>query len=311
VKLSLLFPIGVFIAGRESRLWVRLVGAATETSVRCRWRPDSSSTVGGDSSHVLADFSEPGFDVEVEVAAPENAGAYTLELCAIDQPATEALSVPVTVVNQDDVASHLLTNMIPLSYAWGVDRGLPVHRMHLEHFLSTHSVDMRGHCLEFQEPRYVPRFGGTAVRTLDILHVDQTNPRATLVADLTQPNTLPDARFDCIVCTHVLQSIFDLRHAVAELHRILAPGGVLLVAEPQISQCDSRYDELWRFTRAGLTRLLGTAFASTELTVEAYGNSLTAAGELRGLVAAEFSEAALSTHDYRFATEICARAVKT
>jgi SAM-dependent methyltransferase len=315
VKLSLHFPVGVFIAGRESRLWVRVIGAAAETIVRCRWRPESSHSIGDAPSQVLANFGEPGFDLEVEVTAPHNPGAYTLALYATDElespAAAPALSVPATVVSQDDVPTHLLTNVIPLSYAWGVDRGLPVHRMHLERFLSRYAADIKGHCLEFQEPRYVPRFGGTAVRKLDILHADHTNPRATLVADLTKSNTLPDARFDCIVCTHVLQSIFDVQQAVAELHRILAPGGVLLVAEPQISQCDSRYDELWRFTRDGLTRLLLTAFAPAELTTQAYGNSLTAAGELRGMVAAEFSEDVLSTHDYRFATEICARAVKT
>jgi SAM-dependent methyltransferase len=206
--------------------------------------------------------------------------------------------------------SHLLDGISPLSYAWGVDRGFAVHRMHLEQFLREHSGDIRGRCLEFLESLYVPRLGGPAVQTLDILHADATNPRATLIADLTRPNDLPDDRFDCIVCTHVLQSIFELERAMGELYRILAQGGVLLIGVPQISMSDSRYGELWRFTPDGLSRLLTTAFAPGDVTVRCYGNSLTAAGELRGMVASEFSAEVLSTHDPRFAPEICARAVK-
>ena len=44
--------------------------------------------------------------------------------------------------------------------------------------------------------------------------------------------------------------------------------------------------------------------------VRAYGNSLTAAGEIRGLICEEFSEAQLQRHDPRFAVEVCARAIK-
>jgi hypothetical protein len=44
--------------------------------------------------------------------------------------------------------------------------------------------------------------------------------------------------------------------------------------------------------------------------VRAYGNSLTAIGELRGLVASEFDRSSLDYNDPRFAVEICARAYK-
>ena len=44
--------------------------------------------------------------------------------------------------------------------------------------------------------------------------------------------------------------------------------------------------------------------------MRAYGNSLTAAGDLRALVADEFTKAELEYHDPRFAIIVCARAVK-
>jgi SAM-dependent methyltransferase len=198
----------------------------------------------------------------------------------------------------------------PLSYEWGTDRGLPVHRYYLERFLAEFHSDIRGHCLEFQNPQYVPRFGGSDVSRLDILHIDNSNPQATLVADLTRPNSLQNDRFDCIVCTHVLQSIFDVRRAVSELHRILKPNGVLLVAVPHVSMSGPQYHEIWRFTSEGLLLVLAERFGGGSVTVRAYGNSLTAAGDLRGLITSEFTHDELDMHDERFALEVCGRAVK-
>lgn len=198
----------------------------------------------------------------------------------------------------------------PLSQVWGLDRGLPIHRFYLGQFLEESSSAIRGHSLEFQDDSYTNRYGGTAVNRSDILHLDHSRPRATIVADLTKPNDIPSDVFDCIICTHVLHVVFELDKMISELHRILKPGGTLLVAVPHISMCGPRSHELWRFTPEGLSAVLGQAFGAENVTVRAYGNSLTAAGELRGLVAHEFSEGELNYHDQRFAVEVCARATK-
>jgi hypothetical protein len=205
---------------------------------------------------------------------------------------------------------RLTVGVQPLSYLWGFDRGVPIHRYYLEQFLQEYARDIRGHCLEFQNPGYTPRFGGSAVGKLDILHIDNTNPLATIVADLTQPNDVPSNEFDCIICTHVLHVIAELDKAISELYRILKPGGVLLVSVPHVSMCDPGFHEIWRFTPEGLCLVLAKAFGTSNVNVRAYGNSLTAAGEIRGLVAHEFSKATLDYHDPRFAVEVCARACK-
>ncbi|MEL7159370.1 MAG: class I SAM-dependent methyltransferase, partial [Bacteroidota bacterium] len=49
--------------------------------------------------------------------------------------------------------------------------------------------------------------------------------------DITAINE-PDERFDVIVCFHVLEHIPDDRAAMAELHRVLAPGGLCLIQTP-------------------------------------------------------------------------------
>lgn len=228
----------------------------------------------------------------------------------LPQPTRRAARRAWGLMNAPRARLRFSTGVRPLSYLWGWDRGLPIHRYYLEQFLREFSGDIRGHCLEFQEDSYVTRFGGRAASKVDVLHVDESNPRATIVADLTLENEIPDDSFDCIVCTHVLHAIFDLERAVAELHRILTPGGVLLVAVPQVSMCDPESHELWRFTEAGLRLVLAKAFGHDGVIVRTYGNSLTAAGEMRGLVADEFARAELHYSDPRFAIEVCARAVK-
>lgn len=207
--------------------------------------------------------------------------------------------------------SRLAYGIEPLSYLWGVDRGHSLLRYYLEtQFLPEFAADIQGHCLEFQENSYTSWFGGDRVTKLDILHHEPGNPNATLIGDLTQPNDLPSNTFDCIICTYVLHVIPHVDRAIADLHRLLKAGGVLLIAVPHISMCDPDSGELWRFTPEGIRFLTTTVFAAADVTIRAYGNSLTAAGNIRGLVVEEFTQAELAQHDPRFASTICVRAVK-
>ena len=46
-----------------------------------------------------------------------------------------------------------------MSYLWGFDRGVPIHRHYVEQFLREFASDIRGHSLEFQDDSYTSRFG--------------------------------------------------------------------------------------------------------------------------------------------------------
>jgi SAM-dependent methyltransferase len=50
--------------------------------------------------------------------------------------------------------------------------------------------------------------------------------------DLQDMSLYPDAAFDFIVCSHVLEHVPDDRQAMAELYRVLAPGGVAILMVP-------------------------------------------------------------------------------
>ena len=211
----------------------------------------------------------------------------------------------------------------PLSQAWGLERGLPIHRYYFTQFLEDSATAIRGHCLEFQKDSYACRFGGPSVTKSDILHLDHSVPNATIIAELTKYYENPDDCFDCIICTHELQYTFELDKAVSELYRILKPGGTLLVANPYINVCDAPPYEsppwipfrrdgivIWRLTPEGLSAVLDKVFGGENVTIRTYGNSLTAAGGLRGLTAHEFTDSELNFHDPRFPVVVCARATK-
>ncbi|PRC42187.1 hypothetical protein C6A85_000000111790, partial [Mycobacterium sp. ITM-2017-0098] len=205
--------------------------------------------------------------------------------------------------------TRLSIGVKPLSVAWGADRGQEIARFYLEElFLREFVEDIQGHCLEFYADQYTLRFGKKhRVTKIDVLNVEHGLPRTTIRADLTKPNDIADNTFDCIICTHVLHMIYEFDKAIADLHRILRPGGVLLIAVPQVSMSSDYWSDLWRFTETGLRATLARSFDDKNITMRAYGNSLTAAGYLRGLAAHEFSKRELNNHDKQFAVEICAR----
>jgi SAM-dependent methyltransferase len=63
---------------------------------------------------------------------------------------------------------------------------------------------------------------------------------------------LPDASVDVILCTEVLQDIAEPTEFFSEVHRLLKPGGTLLMTTPYVTAiADGQYDH-YRYTRFGL-----------------------------------------------------------
>jgi hypothetical protein len=226
-------------------------------------------------------------------------------------PVKRTIRSTVELIRIPQARLRLAFGVTPLNAPWVHRRGgLQIHRYYLEAFLEEFAADIHGHCLEFQGSYYTTRFGGKQVTKVDILHKEEGNPRATLVADLTQPHAIPENMFECIICTHVLHVIRDIDRFVTALQRLLAPGGVLLLAVPHISPIYPREHELWRFTPEGLAVVLEQVFPVDQIIIRSYGNSLTAIGDLRGLVAHDFTTRELQYADESFAVEVCARARK-
>ena len=206
-----------------------------------------------------------------------------------------------------------MTATSPLSREWGYDRGTPIDRHYIEGFLAKHSSDVRGHVLEIQEDDYSRRFGGDRVTQQDVLNVDTGNPRATIIGDLADPATLPEARFDCIILTQTLHLVFDMPVAITNIHRALRPGGVLLITVPGITQLD-RFEFLdswyWSLTSPALQRLLSGPFLPSNVEIEAHGNLYAATAFLHAAAVQEVSKRKLDKVDRTYPVTIAARAVK-
>jgi SAM-dependent methyltransferase len=206
-----------------------------------------------------------------------------------------------------------LRRLEPVSREFGYDRGLPIDRYYIERFLETHRCDVAGRTLEIGDDEYTLRYGGGRTTRRDVLHVHDRNPAATIVGDLTDAPQIADGIFDCIVVTQTLQLIYDVDRAVATLHRILVPGGVVLATFPGISQLSQ--DEWSRTWSWGLgsrlaRRLFASRFGQQNVTVDAHGNSLAAAAFLQGLAAAELTSAQLDLNEAGCELLLAVRAVR-
>jgi len=207
-----------------------------------------------------------------------------------------------------------LRRLAPVSRTFGLDRGACIDRYYIEAFLSRYAADIRGHVLEIGDDSYTRKFGAGRVAQSDVLHLQAGNPTATLTGDLTSATHIPSDTFDCIILTQTLQFIYDVRAALSHLHRILKPGGILLATIPGISQI-SRYDmerwgDYWRFTTLSTRRLFEEIFPKSNVTVQAYGNVLTAIAFLEGLAVKELKREEIDHLDADYELIITVRAKK-
>ena len=206
-----------------------------------------------------------------------------------------------------------LRRTTPLDPSWGAGRGTPVDRIYIEEFLERHRADIRGRALEVKSPWYLDRYR-EAVEKVEILDLDASNPRATIVADLQLGSEIESDAFDCAIVTQVLHFVFDVPAALRTLHRILAPGGVLLATVPGITRVAAsepeRRSDWWRFTAASARRLAEDTFGAGAVEVETFGNVLSASALLYGLAAEDLRASELAAHDPAYEVTIGIRAVK-
>ncbi len=206
-----------------------------------------------------------------------------------------------------------LDRTTPISPHFGFDRGRPVDRFYVEDFLARSAGDIRGRVLEIGDNAYTLAYGGDRVSRSDVLNRYAGHPTTTFVGDLSDGAGLPSDTFDCIVLTQTLHLLFDMPAAVRTLHRVLKPGGVLLVTVPWVSPIDRgewHDDWCWSITPAALGRLLGLCFERHAVTVEAKGNVQAATAFLYGLADHELRPEVLAVDDDCCPLIVTGRAVK-
>lgn len=209
-----------------------------------------------------------------------------------------------------------LRRLRPISRAFGIDRGQSIARFYVERHLERHRSDIAGAVLEIGDDRYTRMFGAGRITRSDVLSVVDGAPGTTIVADLTRADHLPSEQYDCVICTQTLQMIYETHAAVASLHRLLRPSGVLLVTSSGISPIGRRegvddWGEYWFASAQAMSKLLGERFSPANVQVETYGNVLTAIAYLHGLAAEELDSAELAYVDPDYEVIVGARAARS
>lgn len=133
---------------------------------------------------------------------------------------------------------------------------LPVYQLH-RHTLPLIEAWAKGPCLDAGAGRSPWRARlearGIAVVALD---VEARGEGVDLIADLQHMPELADGSMATVLCTQVLEHLPRPWDAVAELARVLAPGGHLILSVPHLSMLHEVPNDFFRFTRYGLESLL-------------------------------------------------------
>jgi SAM-dependent methyltransferase len=139
------------------------------------------------------------------------------------------------------------------------------------------------------DPGYAERL--RALPGVEYLSADLEDPAAMEHWDVTAiPH--PDASFDAILCSHVLEHVRDDTRAMAELHRVLRPGGWALIQSPvdwarAATHEEETDDPETTFGQADHVRFYGRDYddrlraAGFEVTLERYVERFSAAERAR------------------------------
>jgi SAM-dependent methyltransferase len=82
------------------------------------------------------------------------------------------------------------------------------------------------------------------------------NPDADVVLDGQGRVPLPDASFDLVLSTQVLEHVEDTQLHLDECFRLLRPGGTLVLSTHGVMYYHRDPEDYWRWTRPGLERIV-------------------------------------------------------
>lgn len=208
---------------------------------------------------------------------------------------------------------HNLRSVKPISTVFGLDRGTPIDRVYIEHFLEKNQKDISGVVCEIADNSYSKRFG-QRISKYEILHYTQDNPKATIIGDLSDISSIPNNKIDCFILTQTLNFIYDFNAAIKGLYHMLNVNGVALVTVAgicQISQYDKeRWGDYWRFTDMSIGKAFENVFGAENVLIEIYGNVLTSTAFLQGISAEELSHDELFHNDNNYQLIITVKAIK-
>lgn len=147
------------------------------------------------------------------------------------------------------------------------------HRFLLERLIKANRLTISGEILDVgsKNRRYDHWFDG------NVTAIDRQANLGLKVqhGDIEQGLNYPADYFDAVVCFEVLEYLDRYEQAIAEILRLLKPGGVLLLSVPFLGR---DHGDRIRFTEAHLKQRLG---AFSAIALERFGNGFTLMFDIR------------------------------
>ncbi len=81
----------------------------------------------------------------------------------------------------------------------------------------------------------------------------------TYQGDVQSMPSVESARYDTVICSEVLEHLPRPADALREIHRVLKPGGRIILSVPYLSRLHEEPHDYYRYTRHGLGHLLHAA----------------------------------------------------
>lgn len=150
---------------------------------------------------------------------------------------------------------------MPLSKRIGRALSGKLTRVTLDRFVEAHATSLRTLDIGAQNGPYAAFFPNR-------IALDVRQGRGVQVLGDAQALGLADQSFDVVLCTEVLEHLPEPQRAIDEMHRVLTPGGTLLLTTRFLFPIHDAPHDYFRFTKYGLRHLL-RRFEILELEEEA------------------------------------------
>ena len=197
----------------------------------------------------------------------------------------------------------------PFSEHYGFDRGAPIDRYYVNRFFELNRQFISGDVLEIQGTAYTQMFGH-GVRRSDSVDVEAEHG-TTFVCDLARSEgVLASNSYDCFLLPNTFNHLQDLEGCLRQAVRVIKPGGTILGTVATFVPLTPDLKEYWRLTPPGWREVTQCAWPDCEVTIESYGNALSAVAAMMGLAHEELTPAELDVHDPRYPVLIAIRCRK-
>ena len=210
---------------------------------------------------------------------------------------------------------NLFVRTKPVSIVFGLDRGSPIDRFYIEFFLDKYKKYITGNVLEIADNTYTKKFGEDInINSFILDYSGASNSKNIINLDLINTESVPENKFDCIICTQTLNFIFDFNKAIDSLHKMLKINGTALVTVAGISQV-SKYDadrwgDFWRFNPMGIEKCFINKFGKSNVDSYVYGNNYSATMFLNGFCLEECTKNKLLYSDKNYPLIIAIKITK-